>query len=235
MQNGRRVRVRVSGPYACFSRPEMKVERVSYEVMTPSAARGILDAIMWRPEMRWIIHGIEVLRPVRFISIRRNEVQSKIAPGSIRKWMKDPQTFQPLLAGAGSDDGTPRNTLALRDVAYVIEAEPRVFNPSAENTPMKYAGMFERRVENGQCFHRPYLGCREFACHFEPPIPGERPERIDMDIGMMLYDIVFERQGIYRPVFFHATVKEGMMNVSPDEVIKGEKQREEVIACSYKR
>src|SRR5437762_2511972 len=116
------VRVRVAGPLACFSRPEMKVERVSYEVMTPSAARGILDAILWRPEVRWVVHQIEVLRPVRFSSFRRNEIQSKIPPRSVRAWMEDPRTYEPQSAGAGSEDATPRNTMALRDVAYVIEA-----------------------------------------------------------------------------------------------------------------
>ena len=235
MQNGKRVRVRVSGPYACFSRPEMKVERVSYEVMTPSAARGILDAILWRPEMRWVVHAIEILRPVRFISFRRNEVQSKIAPGTVKKWIKNPETFQPQLAGAGSEDATPRNTLALRDVAYVIEAEPRIFHPNAENTPMKYIGMFERRVENGQCFHRPYLGCREFACRFEPPVPKEEPEDVRLDLGIMLYDIICESQGSYKPVFFHASVSHGVMKVSPEAVLNNEKQREEMLACSYKR
>ncbi len=236
MQNGQRIRVRVSGAYACFSRPEMKVERVSYEVMTPSAARGILDAILWRPEMRWVIHVIEVMRPVRFISIRRNEVQSKLAAGAVRKWMKDPETFHPQLAGAGSDDATPRNTLALRDVAYVIEAEPHVYQPNPENTPMKYVGMFNRRVENGQCFHRPYLGCREFACHFETQHPEESPRDIDMELGMMLYDIVFDGKAkTYKPVFFQASIKKGVMNVSPDRVLINDRQREEVLACSYTR
>jgi len=229
------VRVRVAGPYACFSRPEMKVERVSYEAMTPSAARGILDAILWRPEMRWVVHRIEVLRPIRFTAVRRNEIQSKIAPGNVKKWMNNPASYQPQPAGAGSDDATPRNTLALRDVAYIIEAEPHVYEPTAENHATKYMAMFNRRVEQGQCFHHPYLGCREFACDFGPPNPDETPLDDTRDLGLMLYDITFSSGNTdNRAVFFLARLDQGVLDTSPDRVIHDADQRREVLLCSCK-
>lgn len=223
----------MEGLLACFSRPEMKVERVSYEVMTPSAARGVLDAILWKPQMRWIVHRIDVLAPIRFLSFRRNEIQDKVPPRSVLGWMADPAKYEPQAAGAGSDAATPRGTLALRDVAYCIEASPLVFEPSAEDTPEKYASMFERRVERGQCFHRPYLGCREFACHFEPPRTGEKPVEETRDLGLMLYDIVF-RKGANRPLFFRAQLDHGVLATSPAQVLDAA-QREEVLACSSKR
>jgi CRISPR-associated protein Cas5d len=229
--NGTRVRVRVAGEFACFSRPEMKVERVSYEVMTPSAARGILDAILWRPEMRWVVKRIEVLRPIRFVSLRRNEIQRKVAPRSVAQWIEDPTAYVPQAAGAGSDDATPRNTLALRDVVYVVEAEPFVFEPGAENHPTKYMAMFNRRVEKGQCFHRPYLGCREFACDFTPPDPAERPLSESRDLGLMLYDIAFKREG-NRAHFFRAKLEAGVLDTDPARVLPN---GDEEFRCLFKR
>lgn len=231
-----RIRVRVAGPFACFSRPEMKVERVSYEVITPSAARGVLDAILWRPEMRWVVRRIEVLRPIRFIGFRRNEIQSKIAPRSVRAWMRAPESYRPQPAGAGSDDATPRNTLALRDVAYVIEATPLVFSPNGDNTPAKYTAMFNRRVERGQCWQAPYLGCREFGCAVSAPDASEDPIDDSRDLGLMLYDIVF-RDGAEgnRAVFFPAQLDHGVLDVAPESVLADTYQRAEVLACSYVR
>lgn len=230
------VRVRAAGPYACFSRPEMKVERVSYEVMTPSAARGVLEAIMWKPEIRWVIRRIELLRPIRYIGFRRNEIQSKVAPRTVQKWMRDPRHYEPQATGAGSDDATPRNTLALRDLAYVIEAEPRVYAASPENPPRKYVEMFLRRVDKGQCFHRPYLGCREFACEFSAPDPNERPIEVTLDVGLMLYDIVFDRiKGENRPIFFRARIENGILDARPEVVLRDANQRQEVLTCSCRR
>ena len=166
------VRVKVYGDFACWTRPENKVERVSYECMTPSAARNILDAICWKPEMRWVVTSITVLRPIVFQAVRRNEVQSKVSPGDVKKWMAKPETFMPMAAGAGSEEVTQRSTLALREPAYIIEAFPHVYTPNDENTPSKYAAMLNRRVEKGQCFHRPALGCREFAG--TSSLPGTR-------------------------------------------------------------
>ncbi len=229
------VRVRVSGDYACFTRPESKVERFSLPVMTPSAARNVLDAICWRPEMRWIVTRISVLKPIRFMSVLRNEVQSKLSPASVKGWMRDPSTFEPLIAGAGMDtDGTPRHTTLLRDVAYWIDAYPLVFDTSGDNTPRKYAAMMNRRVENGQCYSRPYLGCREFAAEFSPPEESDRVIADSMEIGRMLYDIAFLPKG-NRAVFFEAHLKDGVLDTRPEVVLRDEKQRQEVLACSYKR
>jgi CRISPR-associated protein Cas5d len=229
------VRVRVSGEFACFTRPEAKVERFSYPVMTPSAARNILDAICWRPQMRWIVTRITVLKPIRFMSVLRNEVQSKVSPVAIKKWMRDGSTFEPLLAGAGNGtDGTPRNTTLLRDVAYWIDAYPHVFDASGDNTPAKYLAMLERRVDKGQSFQRPYLGCREFAADFGPPREQDRPIPDSMEMGRMLYDIAFLPDG-NRAAFFEARLKDGVMETRPEVVLDEEPRRQEVVQCSYRR
>ena len=229
------IRLKVTSDWACITRPEAKVERMSYECLNPSAARGVLDAILWKPQMRWVIRRIEVLRDIRFQALKRNEVQSKIAPRSVKGWMADPSTYHPQPAGAGSADATPRNTLALRDVAYVIEAEPLVFDRSGDNTPMKYVAMFSRRVEKGQCHHRPSLGCREFVAHFEPPVPDEHPIQESRDLGLMLYDIVFNPDtGQRKPVFFPARLERGVLDTRPECVIPDESIRKEVLSCSYK-
>jgi CRISPR-associated protein Cas5d len=233
------VRVRVSGEFACFSRPECKVERLSYEVMTPSAARGVLDAISWKPEMRWHVRRIEVLKPIRFIGLKRNEVQTKVAlkgKEGVLAWMKDPASYRPQPAGAGSDDATPRSTVALRDVAYIIEAEPIVFNGAGDNTPAKYVAMLNRRVEKGQCHFQPALGCREFAARFEPPSPQDSPISDTRDLGLMLYDIIFRQpQGENRPVFFRARLENGVLDTRADTAVEEAETRREVLACSYNR
>jgi CRISPR-associated protein Cas5d len=188
------IHLRTWGELACFTRPEMKVERVSYPVMTPSAARGLLEAILYRPQFRWEIRRIAVKRPIRFISFRRNEVKSRLA-------VRNPE---PLDA---EEDRTQRNTLALRDVEYVIEASLRLTplanlprrKPPSENEPdgedslVKYLAMFQRRAEKGQCFAQPCFGCREFPAHFELAdqtamrvVPNHNP---DADLGLMLYDV----------------------------------------------
>jgi len=229
------VRVRVSGEFACFTRPEAKVERFSYPVMTPSAARNILDAICWRPQMRWIVTSITVLKPIRLMSVLRNEVQSKVSPVAIKKWMRDASTFEPLVAGAGNGtDGTPRNTTLLRNVAYWIDAYPHVFDATGDNTPVKYVEMMRRRVEKGQSFQRPYLGCREFAAEFGPPHEEDRPEILNMEIGRMLYDIAFLADG-NRAAFFEARLENGVMETRPETVLADQGRRQEVLECSYRR
>lgn len=231
-----RVRIKVSGDLACWTRPDMKVERASYEVITPSAARGILDAIMWRPEMRWVIHSIEVLKPIQWMGFRRNEIQSKIAPRTVAGWMKDPSSYTPQPAGAGSQDATPRYTLALRDVEYLIEAEPIVFNTAGDNSPQKYAAMLMRRVEKGQHHHMPALGMREFAAEVSLPSGAERPINESRALGTMLYDIIF-RQPAERneAVFFSAQLVDGRVETSPVSVIPDHQLREALLTCSYKR
>lgn len=229
------IRVRVSGDYACFTRPETKVERYSYPVMTPSAARNILDAICWRPQMRWVVTRISVLKPIRTLSVLRNEVQSKLSPSSVKRWMVDSSKYEPLVAGAGNGtDGTPRNTTLLRDVAYWIDAYPMVFDTSGDNTPQKYIAMMERRLTKGQCFQRPYLGCREFAAEFSAELPGDKPIPKSMPIGRMLYDIAFLGE-VNRAVFFDAQLVEGVLDTDPTVVLAASKGREEVLQCSYRR
>lgn len=247
------VRVRISGEFACFTRPEAKVERFTYPTMTPSAARNILDAICWRPQMRWIVTSIAVLKPIRLMSVVRNEVQNKvsivttesgnqekqkkysISLKAIEEWIAAPSEFRPLLAGAGNGtDGTQRNTTLLRDVAYWIDAYPHVFDTSGDNTPVKYVEMMRRRIEKGQCFQRPYLGCREFAADFSHPHENDRPISESIEMGRMLYDIAFLTGG-NRAVFFDARLENGVMETSPDVALADAGRRQEVLQCSYRR
>jgi CRISPR-associated protein Cas5d len=207
---------------------------MSYEAPTPSAARNILDAICWRPQMRWIVTKVSVLKPIRYQSIRRNELQSKLSGGTVRSWMSAPETFEPVLAGAGADtDATPRNSLVLRDVAYLIEAYPHVYDANGPDKPVKYIEMFNRRVSKGQCFSQPVLGCREFPARFEHPASGDQPIPVSLDIGNMLYDIIF-RKDLNRAVFFKAKLDNGILHTDPFNVITDPNQREELLTCSSK-
>lgn len=198
-------RVRVSGPYACFTRPEFKTERVSYEVMTPSAARGVLEAILWKPAIRWHVERIQVLSPIRFEAIRRNEVNSKASlRGDTGAYFAD-------------EDRAQRNTLMLKDVDYVVEAHFTMTDRAgSEDTIRKFIEMFERRLSRGQCFHTPYLGCREFAADFRPApedvaVPGELAA--DRDLGLMLHDLTFSADGKATPHFFQARLRQGVLEV----------------------
>lgn len=195
------ITLRVWGDFACFTRPEMKVERVSYPVMTPSAARGILEAIFWEPQMFYLLDSIRIVKRGRWVSFRRNEVIKVISLDSAKTWMHEPEKTSPILAGGGADDGTQRNMLALQDVEYLITAEVRT-TPLAnrpEDTLQKYLGEIERRARQGKCFHRPGLGMREFAADFEWEDDAEaglqRRQKalgaapIHEDVGLMLYDV----------------------------------------------
>jgi len=186
------VRLKVSGDFACFTRPEMKVERVSYDVPTPSAARGILEAVFWKPQIRWVIDRLHVLKPIRFTNMRRNEVKQKIPATTVSSAMKK-GTGQ---LGFFVDDGDNRQQRAatiLRDVEYIIEAHFDLLDKT--EPPQKYYECFKRRAIKGKCFHRPYLGCREFPAKFEwfqgklPP----RPEELTgtKELGYMLLDMEF--------------------------------------------
>ncbi len=236
----RPVRVRLSGPWACFTRPEMKVERVTYQYPTPSAMRGALEAICWHPQFRWVVTEIAVLKPVRYQSLTRNEVQKKIPTGNVAGWMRDPASMKPFYANTrGRDEGenaTQRSTLALREVAYNVTAVALVDgeNLRLDDTPEKYAAMFERRVANGQCFSRPYLGCREFAADFGPVTPGETPVSATESLGLMLYDIVFAANGSKQAneaVFFAASIENGIINTDPAVVLADATKRERLLAC----
>lgn len=225
----------VGGPYACFTRPEMKVERVSYDVITPSAARAIFDAILWKPAIRWHVKKIEVLAPIRWISVRRNEVAKVASPRSKGIFVED--------------DRQQRAGLLLRDVKYRLFAEfefippdrrSPVGNPVPEwlmdkaeaeelakpdarpdETEAKYAAMFERRAKQGQCFHQPYLGCREFAAEFrlvDPRFEPAPPISETRDLGWMLYDLDYRDSGNIKPEFFRAQIINGVVVTSRDEV-----------------
>lgn len=236
----RSVQVRVSGEWACFTRPDLKVERVTYPCMTPSGARGVLEAIFWEPQFRWVVTEIAVLRPIKYQALTRNEVQKKVPTGNISGWMADSATYKPFFANVrGREEGenaTQRSTLALREVAYAITAHAVVdgVNLRPEDTPQKYAAMFDRRVERGQCFHRPYLGCREFAAAFGPVDPAESPiETGEMDLGLMLYDIAYGAAGKKagnQAVFFPAKLVNGALACDPEMELSDE-QRELVLRC----
>jgi CRISPR-associated protein Cas5d len=204
------VTIRVWGDYACFTRPEMKVERVSYPVMTPSAARGVLEAIFWEPEIYYLIDSIHIIRRGRWFSFRRNEVIGVISIDNAKTWMKSPEKVSPIQAGGGAPDGTQRNMLALAGVEYLITAEVYLSDIGKKRGhPIKaYRTEIERRVKSGKCYHRPYLGVREFAADFDweddAQVAIERrstelgknwqniwPEE---DLGLMLYDVFDHEQ-----------------------------------------
>ncbi|WP_036293113.1 type I-C CRISPR-associated protein Cas5c [Methylosinus sp. PW1] len=203
------LKLHVWGERACFTRPEMKVERVSYDVMTPSAARGVVEAIHWKPAIRWIIDRIHVLKPIRFESIRRNEVGSKIAESSVRSAMRSGRLDE--LVTLVDEDRQQRAATVLRDVAYVIEAHfERTSKWGPQDNDAKHIDMARRRARSGQCFQRPCLGAREFAADFEL-IEGEPPPAISesRDLGFMLLDIDFSAGS--RPVFFRAEMIDGVI------------------------
>ena len=206
------VKLRVWGDYACFTRPEMKVERVSYDVMTPSAARGILEAIYWKPQFRWVIRRIRVLSPIRFTNIRRNEIGEKGPSSKTVKRFADGHG-DGALAQYIEDMRQQRASMILRDVDYVVEAGFEILD-SAEPI-QKHLAMFHRRVEKGQHFHQPYLGCREFAADVDRTnwtdhvSPEELQSRQDM--GWMLLDVDYDDGN--RPLFFRAVLDEGVLAV----------------------
>ena len=208
------VKLLVSGKYACFTRPEMKVERVSYDIMTPSAGCGILEAVYWKPEIRWHVDRIHVLKEIRFENIRRNELASKLPMTSISKAMKDGVSSIDLFI---EDDRQQRAALVLRNVEYVIEAHFELTGKGKNDDPGKHLGMFERRAKQGQCFHRPYLGCREFPAEFawadEIPPSVHKGER---DFGYMLHHIDFSDN--MQPHFFRAVMNNGVVHCNGQEV-----------------
>ncbi|BAM02852.1 type I-C CRISPR-associated protein Cas5c [Phycisphaera mikurensis] len=205
--------LQVSGDLACFTRPEMKVERVSYDVITPSAARGVLEAIYWKPEIRWVIERIRVLKPIRWTTLRRNEVGAKASATNARSAMK---------AGRGTlgitveDERQQRAATLLRDVAYVIQARFDIL--SGPRTPGKHLDQFNRRAKKGQCFQHPYLGCREFLADFEPADPAAPPacpEELqgEIDLGWTMLDFDYTRDRAAR--FFRAKMVDGVIDVPP--------------------
>lgn len=215
------ITVDVSGPRACFTRPEMKAERVSYDVITPSAARGILEAVYWKPAIVWRIDSIKVINEIKTDTFRRNEVGNKESYNNARKVFRESvsqEGWAGQLALSATDDRQQRATLYLRDVRYVIEAHfemTDVAGPS--DTPEKHYNIALRRLRKGQCFNQPYFGCREFAVrdiHLieDGNVPPSFYEGKTVDLGYMLYDIDFAHG--MRPMFFRANMVDGVLDIS---------------------
>lgn len=219
----------VRGDYACFTRPEMKVERVSYDLITPSAARAVFEAILWKPSIRWRIRRIDVLAPVKWISVRRNEVG---AVASTRNAQAAMNAGHGELALYIEDERQQRAGLFLRDVAYRLYADMEMIGDDARSNPGKYLAMFSRRAEAGQCINQPYLGCREFAARFRPvaltetgdgdfqPVTNEPSalQEWSADLGWMLHDMDFSTPSNPTPRFFRARVERGVLDLSRVEV-----------------
>jgi len=221
------IRLLVSGEYACFTRPEMKGERVSYDVITPSAARGVLEAIYWKPAIRWVIDRITVLNPIRFESIRRNELGSKVPVRNVTTAMKGGSVD---LHQYIQDDRQQRATLFLKDVSYIIDAHFGMITEKCGtgDTPEKHYNIFIRRARNGQCFHNPYLGCREFPAKFQlleesvPVINGAYETDGTRDLGWMLWDIVYSEikgRQEFTPKFFRATMQNGIIEIPKEAIV----------------
>ena len=210
------VKLEVWGDYALFSRPEMKVERVSYDVITPSAARGILEAIYWHPGMVYRIDRIHVCAPIRFFNLRRNEVKSTISASTARSVMNRGSGELYL---ATSQDIQQRASMLLRDVHYVIEAHfDMTDKASPADNPGKFQDILTRRIRKGQFFHEPYFGCREFPVKFAlceniPECPEELRGR--RDLGFMLYDMDYSDKNSIRPMFFRGIMNDGILEVPP--------------------
>ena len=212
------VKVEVWGEYACFSRPELKVERMSYDVMTPSAARGLLEAIYWHPGLKWIVDKIYVLEPIRFTNIRRNEVKSKVSASNVRSVMNGGGAE---LFISTSDDIQQRAATVLRDVRYVIEAHFIMTDKAtATDNEGKFCDIMRRRLEKGQCYHQPCFGCREFPASFRKWESGEictAYQDETRDLGLMLYDMDYSDPENISPMFFRARLENGVLHIpTPD-------------------
>ena len=213
------IQLEIWGPYALFSRPEMHVERVSYEVPTPSAARGLVEAVYYHPGLQWHIRRIYVLNPIRFTNIRRNEVKSKVLASDVYSAMQG--SGRPLSI-VTSQQIAQRASMLLQDVHYVIEAEFTMTDRAApSDNPGKFQDIVTRRMAKGQCYHAPYFGCREFPAHFRAwpggPIPTIQESR---DLGFMLYDFDYSDPKNITPLYFHAKMENGVINVADCEVFR---------------
>lgn len=216
------VKVRVWGDYALFSRPEMKVERCSYDVMTPSAARGILEAVYWHPGMRWVIDRIYVKKPIQFTSVRRNEVKSKILASNVLSAYNG--SPKPLYISSKAEI-VQRASMLLRNVEYVIEAHFEMTEKANENdNPGKFKDIIMRRLKKGECFHTPYFGCREFPVKFclceDDKITTAYEDEAERDLGFMLYDMDYSDLENIQPMFFRAVMRKGVIDVQNCEVVR---------------
>lgn len=217
------VKVEVWGDYALFSRPELKVERVSYDVMTPSAARGILEAIYWHPGLKWVIDKIYVLNPIAFTNVRRNEVSEKISASNVKAAILNKQG-ELYLNTNERKVRQQRASMILKNVHYVIDAHFEMTDKaSASDTPAKFQSIMQRRLQKGQCFHTPYFGCREFPVSFreytESKINTAYPDSA-RELGFMLYDMDYEDIKNIQPMFFRAVLKNGVLDLTDCEVYR---------------
>lgn len=208
------IKLKVWGDYACFTRPEMKVERVSYDIITPSAARGLIEAIYWKPAIRWVIDKITVINPIKFENIRRNELLGVVSMSAVKKAYLGNKTIQ---LHQSTDDIAQRASLILKDVCYYIEAHFEITENAGEmDTREKHYNIALRRAKKGQCFHRPYFGCREFPVNFELAENATLTsfyENTEKDLGYMLWDIDFNNETT--PLFYRPIMKNGIVEV-PD-------------------
>lgn len=216
------VKVKVWGDYALFSRPEMKVERCTYDVMTPSAARGILEAIYWHPGMRWIIDRIYVMKPIQFTSIRRNEVKSKVSANNVLSVYNGANKE---LGISSKDEIVQRASLLLRDVEYVIDAHFEMTeNANETDNPGKFKDIIMRRLKRGECYHTPYFGCREFPVNFSLLEDDEIHTAYEVveekDLGFMLYDMDYSDPENIEPMFFRAVMRRGVLDLRDCEVVR---------------
>ncbi len=213
------IQVEVWGDYACFSRPELRVERMSYDVPTPSAARGIIEAIFFHPGLKWKVDKIHIINEIKFTNIRRNELKSKISADTVRSVMNGNGRALYL---AAAQDIAQRAATILQDVHYVIEAHFEMTDRAAPgDNPGKFQDIVKRRMERGQCYHTPYFGCREFPAYFRrwpggpiPTIPETR------DLGLMLYDLDYSDPANIQPMFFHARMENGVIDTADCEVLR---------------
>ncbi len=217
------VKVKIWGDYALFSRPEMKVERCSYDVITPSAARGILEAIYWHPGMRWKIDRIYVNKPIQFTSVRRNEVKSKISANNVLPTYNGKQKKQLYISSKA--EIVQRASLLLRNVEYVIEAHFEMTERANDSdNPGKFKDIIIRRLKRGECFHTPYFGCREFPVKFclceEEEIQTAYENEDERDLGFMLYDMDYSDLQNIQPMFFRAIMRKGIIDLQNCEVIR---------------
>jgi CRISPR-associated protein Cas5d len=216
------IKVLIEGDYALFSRPELKTERYSYDFITPSAARGILESIYWRPQIKWIINKIHVLKKPEFATILRNEVADKISDSEVKKLMANSRSAKGFLDTTKSIQ--QRSSTILKNVKYVIEAEFIMtgINSLEGDTPEKHYNIILRRLRNGQCFHRSYLGCREFPAKVSL-VEGECPKSElvgEQDYGLMLYDMDYSDKHNITPIFFRAKMVDGVVDLDGVEKVR---------------
>ncbi len=219
---GMGVKVRVWGDYALFSRPEMKVERCSYDVITPSAARGLLEAIYWHPGMRWVIDRIYVKNPIQFTSVRRNEVKSKVLASNVLQVYNGGD--KPLYMNTKAEI-VQRATVLLTNVEYVIEAHFEMTDKAnVTDNPGKFKDIIMRRLRRGECYHMPYFGCREFPANFslyeEEEVETAYDDVLEKDLGFMLYDLDYTDREHIQPMFFRAVMRYGVLDLRNCEVMR---------------